>query len=53
MQKRGVSEFHVWTIDQPEDARFYSQAGAIGITTNRPALIRQSLERDRQPVTLP
>ncbi len=40
----GVSEFHVWTIDAPDDARFFRDLGAIGITTNRPALIRAALE---------
>lgn len=40
----GVKEFHVWTIDAPEGARFFQAAGAIGITTNRPGLIRQALE---------
>lgn len=39
----GVKEFHVWTIDEPDSARFYRDAGSIGITTNRPALIRRSL----------
>lgn len=40
----GVTEFHIWTIDDPENARFFQAAGAIGITTNRPALIRRALE---------
>lgn len=43
LQAGGVKEFHVWTIDDPEAARFYREAGSLGITTNRPALIRQSL----------
>ncbi|MGI9517699.1 MAG: glycerophosphodiester phosphodiesterase [Pirellulaceae bacterium] len=43
----GVEEFHVWTIDDPEDAKFFQELGAWGITTNRPALIRQSLTGDR------
>lgn len=41
----GVREFHVWTVDEPDDARFFAAAGAMGITTNRPALIRQALDR--------
>lgn len=41
----GVREFHVWTVDDPDDARFFAAAGAMGITTNRPALIRAALER--------
>lgn len=40
----GVMEFHVWTIDAPETARFFQTAGAIGITTNRPELIRGALQ---------
>ncbi len=39
----GVTEFHVWTVDAPDDARFFVGLGAMGITTNRPAMIRQSL----------
>jgi glycerophosphoryl diester phosphodiesterase len=39
----GCPEFHVWTIDAPDDARFFQQLGAIGITTNRPAHIRAAL----------
>lgn len=39
----GVTEFHVWTVDSPDDARFFVGLGALGITTNRPAMIRQSL----------
>lgn len=39
----GVSDFHVWTIDSPVDAEYFQELGASGITTNRPAFIRQSL----------
>jgi glycerophosphoryl diester phosphodiesterase len=39
----GVNEFHVWTIDEPADATFYSSLGAYGVTTNRPDLIRREL----------
>lgn len=39
----GVTEFHVWTVDSPDDARFFVGLGAMGITTNRPLLIRESL----------
>ncbi len=41
----GVHEFHVWTIDEPADARYFADLGAIGITTNKPAFIRSSLEQ--------
>lgn len=36
-------EFHVWTIDDPGDARYFQQLGADSITTNRPAEIRAAL----------
>lgn len=44
----GVGEFHVWTIDDPDYARFFRDLGAVGITTNRPAFLRAALE-DRAP----
>ena len=40
----GVTEFHVWTVDSPEDALTFRKLGAMGITTNRPAFIRAALE---------
>lgn len=40
----GISDFHVWTIDSPADAQYFKDLGASGITTNRPAYIRQTLE---------
>lgn len=40
----GVRGFHVWTVDSPADARAFRALGALGITTNRPALIRAALE---------
>lgn len=43
MTRAGVPEFHVWTIDSPDDADHFAQLGAMGITTNRPAFIRESL----------
>lgn len=39
----GVGEFHVWTVDSPDDARAFRALGAMGITTNRPELIRTAL----------
>ena len=39
----GVREFHVWTVDRAEDARHFASLMAVGITTNRPAIIRESL----------
>lgn len=46
LQTAGVPEFHVWTIDDAEDARFFKTQGTIGITTNRPAFIRQALNTE-------
>lgn len=43
----GVGEFHVWTVDRPEDARYFSGLGAVGITTNRPGFIRAAIARDK------
>ncbi len=45
LKQRGLREFHVWTLDEPQDALFYKDLGAIGITTNRPAFIRDSLKK--------
>ena len=39
LNDKGCKEFHVWTIDKPEDAAYFKKLGAYGITTNRPALI--------------
>lgn len=46
LRDAGVSEFHAWTIDEPADALFFAAQGAFGITTNRPAVIRQALQGD-------
>ncbi|QDV26569.1 putative glycerophosphoryl diester phosphodiesterase 1 [Aureliella helgolandensis] len=43
LKRAGMREFHVWTIDAPEDAKYFQKLGAVGITTNRPAFIRESL----------
>ena len=44
----GVGEFHVWTVDDPDDARAFRELGAMGITTNRPTFIRVALEDRKQ-----
>lgn len=44
LREKGCREFHVWTIDEVKDAVFFKGLGAIGITTNRPALIREGLK---------
>jgi glycerophosphoryl diester phosphodiesterase len=36
-------EYHVWTVDDPEDARRLEQWGVDSITTNRPGDIRKAL----------
>ncbi|MCA9129605.1 MAG: glycerophosphodiester phosphodiesterase [Planctomycetales bacterium] len=46
MSKAGMQEFHVWTVDEPTDALYFQRLGAIGITTNRPTLIRQALAKE-------
>ncbi len=40
----GIREFHVWTVDAVEVAKHFQSLGAFGITTNKPAFIRSSLE---------
>lgn len=45
LKQGGMKEFHVWTIDDPQDADYFQKLGAMGITTNRPDLIRESLKR--------
>ncbi len=39
----GINEFHIWTVDDPADARYYQALGACSITTNRPEFLRQAL----------
>jgi glycerophosphoryl diester phosphodiesterase len=43
LKDHGLREFHVWTIDLPADASYFKKLGAMGITTNRPAFIRENL----------
>jgi hypothetical protein len=54
LRARGL-EFHVWTIDDVGDARYFQRLGADSITTNRPALLRDELARisDMHDVTAP
>jgi glycerophosphoryl diester phosphodiesterase len=44
----GCDEFHVWTIDSIDDATYYQDLGAIGITTNRPGQIGRAISRTKQ-----
>lgn len=46
LREAGFDEFHVWTIDDADDARYFQSLGAMAITTNRPAFIRGSLSAD-------
>ena len=36
-------EFHVWTINEPDDARYFQRLGVDSITTDRPDAIRAAL----------
>ena len=38
-------EFHVWTINDPEKARRYDELGVDSITTDRPQLLREALQK--------
>jgi len=44
LRTENVSEFHMWTVDDPEDALFYISEGAFGITTNNPAALKIRLQ---------
>ena len=46
LREKGMREFHVWTVDSPTDALYFQGLGAMGITTNRPALIRAALAEE-------
>lgn len=41
-------EFHVWTVNEPDDARYFQSLGVDSITTDRPGLLRQQLELNRK-----
>ncbi len=45
LKRRGMREFHVWTVNEPDDARFFQKLGAVGITTDRPGFIREALQK--------
>lgn len=44
LRRAGINQFHVWTVDDALQARYYQGLGAWGITTNRPAFIRRALD---------
>lgn len=39
-------EYHSWTIDDPQIAKNFLKLGALSITTNRPAFLRDALTHD-------
>ena len=43
LRRSGCAEFHVFTVDSADDARYFRDIGAMGITTNRPRAIRAAL----------
>jgi glycerophosphoryl diester phosphodiesterase len=43
LRERGL-EFHVWTVNNPGDARYFRSLGVDSITTDRPAFVRQALD---------
>ncbi len=43
MRDGGIDEFHVWTVDDPDLARFYIDQGVWSLTTNRPGWLREQL----------
>lgn len=45
LKSGGCPEFHVWTIDAIEDAKFFQALGAVGITTNRPGMIGNAIRK--------
>lgn len=45
LRSEGCAEFHVWTIDDVAEAQYFKSLGAVGITTNRPAFIKDSLSQ--------
>lgn len=44
LRARGY-ELHVWTVDDPDDARRLAELGVDSITTNKPGMIREALRR--------
>jgi glycerophosphoryl diester phosphodiesterase len=43
LRASGCRQFHVWTVDDPQVARFYQNLGARWITTNRPRWLREQI----------
>lgn len=43
LKRHGCDEFHVWTVDDVADAKYFRDLGAAAITTNKPAVIGAAL----------
>ncbi len=43
LKRNGCNEFHVWTVDDVAAAKHFRDLGAVGITTNKPAVIGAAL----------
>lgn len=41
-------EFHVWTVNEAQPARFFKSLGVDSITTDRPAFIRKAILAERR-----
>jgi len=44
LRSRGL-ELHVWTVDDPKTAVYFQKLGAASITTNRPAWLREQMNK--------
>ena len=45
LRQGGCNEFHVWTVDAIDDAKYFQSLGAIGITTNRPGEVGRAIRK--------
>ncbi len=43
LKNQGCDEYHVWTIDRHDDAKYFQDLGVFGITTNRPKEIGHTI----------
>jgi glycerophosphoryl diester phosphodiesterase len=37
-------EFHVWTVNETDEAKYFAALGATSITTDKPAVIREAIQ---------
>ena len=44
LRAAGISEFHVWTVDDPEDVNFFIHEGAFAVATNTPSRLRDHIQ---------